>query len=77
MSNIITDNTRKLFLVFKKAVEAEQEAQTMYKEAISVCDDTEGRKILEEFLADEIRHEKEIMNQYNKLRKNYPNLENA
>jgi rubrerythrin len=77
MQNELTDNIRKLFLVFKKAVEAEQEAQSMYKEAMSVCDDTEGRKILEEFLADEIRHEKEIMNQYNKLRKNNPFLENA
>jgi rubrerythrin len=77
MNNELTDNTRKLFLVFKKAVEAEQKAQAMYKEAISVCEDKESRKILERFLEDEIRHEKEIMGRYNKLRENYPVLESA
>ena len=71
----LTDNTRRLFFAFKKAIEAERKAQAMYKEAVLICEDEECRKVLEGFLEEEVRHEKEIMIQYKKLKEKYPVLD--
>ena len=64
MSDQLSDKTRKLFLAFKKAIEGEQTNQSAYKEAISICEDEECRKVLERFLEETIHHEKELMNEF-------------
>ena len=71
MSDIMSKKVKALFLTFKKAVDAERGAQKMYLEAISQTDDPFLKKILNGFYQDEVRHEKELMEQYNRLREKY------
>lgn len=67
-----SERLKKLFYAFKKAIEAEHEAQLMYKETISLCeDDEECRNVLEGFLQDEVNREKELMIQYKRLREKH------
>lgn len=65
----MTEREERLFLLFKKAIESEREAQAMYREAIELCDDPSLISILEQFHEEEVRHEKEILARYNRLRK--------
>lgn len=58
-----------LYNIFKKAIDSEREAQKMYKDAISVCEDNKTIKVLEELYKDELRHEEKLMDLYNRLRK--------
>ena len=41
----------------------------MYKEAIGLCDDAITKKALEVLYADEVRHERELIERYNTLRR--------
>ncbi len=67
------EKAKELFLTFKKAIEAEREAQTMYLEAIDQTDDSFLKNILNGFYQDEVRHENELMEQYKRLRNTYGN----
>lgn len=67
----MTDNERKLFMIFKDAVTAERDAQTKYEAAIQLCEDPQLKSVLKSFCDDEARHEKEIMARYQHFRKNY------
>ena len=67
----MTEDEKKLFTIFQKAIEAEQCAQEMYREAISLCGDPQMREILEGFYNDEARHEKEILAKYRKLKEEF------
>ena len=69
--NIMPKKTKALFMIFKKAVNAEREAQEMYLEAEKQTDDPNLKKILQGFYQDEILHEKELMTQYKILREKY------
>jgi len=71
MSNILPGKIKSLFLIFKKAVDAERDAQKMYLEALEQADDPFLKKILNGFYKDEVRHEKELMEQYKRLRSKY------
>ena len=57
----MTDDEKRLFELFKRAVEAEQGAQAMYKEAMALCADPTLKEVLSNFYQDEVRHEKEIL----------------
>jgi len=63
--------TRELFLLFRDAVLREREAQTTYKHAAELCEDKELKKLLLGFYRDEARHEKALVQRYNRLRKRY------
>ena len=65
-----------LFNIFKQAIEAEREAQKMYKEAIALCEDQETIRTLEALLNDELTHEERLMEQYKKLREELQIVEN-
>jgi rubrerythrin len=65
------DKTRQLFLIFRDAVQREREAQTTYKHAAGLCEDKELRGLLMGFYRDEARHEKALVQQYNRLCKRY------
>lgn len=67
----MTDDEKKLFTIFQKAIEAEQGAQAMYKEAMSLCGDPKMREILQGFYNDEARHEKEVLAKYKELKKEF------
>lgn len=60
---------KKMFTVFRHAIELERQAQKMFRQAISLAEDPTFRKVLEGFLADEERHERELVARYNALRK--------
>ncbi len=65
----MAEKLKLLYEIFKEAIEAERKAQKMYKDAISVCEDSRTIQVLEALLKDELRHEERIMGLYNKLRK--------
>jgi len=69
-----TGNTRirKLFEIFKLAVEDERRAQRRYREAQLLCDDEETARLLEQLYEDEVRHEKDLLDRYNELRSKNP-----
>ncbi len=71
MSDNLPENIRKLFLTFKQAVEAERAAQAMYLQAKELSDDNALKEILEGFYRDEVRHERVLMERYNKLRQEF------
>jgi len=71
MSDVMPEKVKAMFLIFKKAVDAERGAQKMYLEAVDQTDDPFLKKILRGFYKDEVRHENELMEQYKLLRDKY------
>jgi rubrerythrin len=71
MPGEMPDKARELFLIFKDAVQAEREAQTTYKHAAELSQDKELKGLLMSFCRDEARHEKALIQRYNRLRKKY------
>jgi len=72
MPDVMPEKVKALFLIFKKAVDAERGAQQMYLTAMEQTDDPFLKKILNGFYEDEVRHENELTEQYKRLRKKYP-----
>ena len=71
MPGEMPEKTKQLFLIFRDAVQREREAQTIYQHAAELCQDEELKKLLEGFQRDEVRHEKALIERYNRLRKLY------
>ncbi len=71
MSDVMPEKVKAMFLIFKKAVEAERGAQKMYLDALDQTDDPFLKDILNGFYEDEVRHENELMEQYKLLRDKY------
>ena len=71
MPGEMPEKTRQLFLIFRDAVQREREAQTIYQHAAELCQDEELKKLLKGFYRDEARHEKALIQRYNRLRKMY------
>jgi rubrerythrin len=71
MSTAMTEQQERLFLLFKSAIDAERKAQDMYKKAMELTEDDEFRDILEGFYQDEVRHERKLMDQYNKITRKF------
>ncbi len=71
MPEEMPERTKQLFLIFKDAVQQEREAQITYKRAAQLCEDEELKGILLGFYSDEIRHEEELVEQYNRIRDRY------
>jgi rubrerythrin len=74
MKEKLPERVEKLFKVFKMAVEEERKAQVMYRDAIALCQNEVTRVVLQGLLDDEVRHEREIIERYNALRRQH-NLE--
>ena len=66
MSESMSERQERLFLLFKSAIDSERKAQDMYKMAMELTDDEDFKEILEGFYKDELRHERKLMDQYNK-----------
>jgi rubrerythrin len=71
MSKEMSERTKRMFSIFKEAIEGERSAQAMYKEAAELCEDQPLKKILEGFYQDEKRHEQQLLNRYALLRDEY------
>ena len=71
MPGEMPEKTRRLFLIFKDAVQRERDAQNIYKQAAELCEDKALKELLEGFCKDEARHEKALLERYNRLRKRY------
>ncbi len=71
MPEEMPEKTRQLFLIFRDAVQREREAQITYKRAAELCEDKELKGLLMGFYRDEVRHEKALVQQYNRLCKRY------
>jgi rubrerythrin len=69
--NEMPEKEGELFLIFRDAVQREREAQATYKHAAELCEDKQLKKLLMGFYRDETRHEKALVQQYNRLRKRY------
>jgi len=61
------ENERRLFEIFKMAVQDERKAQAVYLQALRLCSDPSLRPILEGLIADEARHEQILVERYNVL----------
>ncbi len=70
------EKTKQLFLLFRDAVQRERDAQTLYKEAAELCEDKVLKELLLGFYKDEARHEKLLVQRYNRIAKKY-NVKNA
>ncbi len=68
MSEGATEKRRKLFLLFKEAIEDERRAQRTYQDAMRLCEDAELLEILKEFYRQEVVHEETLIQHYNRLR---------
>ena len=71
MLRVVNEKTKQLFSIFKDAVQREREAQILYKQAADLCEDEELRGFLEGLAKDEARHEKVLMQRYNRLAKKH------
>jgi len=69
MTGNLSEKQEKLLVLFKKAMRGEQEAQRLYSEMLSNCDDSLIKIIIEKLLNQEIKHEELLLEEYKKLRK--------
>ncbi len=67
----MSENEKRLFAIFKRALQAEREAQAMYQEAMGLCEDPMLRAVLKGFYEDEIGHEKGLLARYHQFRQEY------
>jgi rubrerythrin len=57
--------------MFKDAAQRERDAQRICKQAAALCEDEALKELLEGFRKDEVRHEKALLQPYNRLRRRY------
>ena len=65
---VLTVRQEKLLALFKVAVESEKKAQEDYRTMLSFNDDPAIKRILEEFVREEKKHEGKLLKIYNDLR---------
>lgn len=68
---VMTERDKQLFLIFRRAVESEREAQAMYLEAMTVCDRPEIHGLLERLHEEEKAHERDLMAHYTALKEQF------
>lgn len=68
MSTPLTDRQQRILILFKVAIEREQESQALYAEMLENCDDPELRHLIESLRASEQAHEEVLLDRYAVLR---------
>lgn len=63
------EKDRKLFYLFKAAIQAEQEAQETYKRALEYTDNPALKEVLKRLHEDELGHEEKLNDYYTELRR--------
>jgi len=71
MAEAMDDRVKGLFLIFKDALQDEQEAQAKYKKAAQLSDDKELKEVFESLYRDELRHENVLLRRYKVFRKKF------
>ena len=64
----MNERQKKLFLLFKTAIDAERSAQEMYSSLAATADDDELKTVIEQFGREESRHEQFLVDEYAKMR---------
>lgn len=59
---------QRLFLIFRQALEDERRAQETYAEALGITEDRDLRAVFTTLLADERRHERELLARYEEFK---------
>jgi rubrerythrin len=67
--SVFSKREKKLFLIFKMAIESERAAQARYKQAQRYCDDPVLKKVLQSIEKEEAGHEKALNRWYARIRK--------
>jgi rubrerythrin len=67
----MTEKEKKLFAIFRSAIQAERDAQAMYQGAIDLCEDPMLRAVFQGFKEDEARHEKGVLARYHQFKMDY------
>jgi rubrerythrin len=67
----MTERQRRLFSLFKLAIESEQSAQKLYQDAMALCDDKELKDIIEGFYGEEVKHERVLLEKYRQYRERF------
>ena len=65
MSAGMSEKQKKLFLLFKSAVDSESKAQDMYLRSRELTDNEDLIMVLKGFYQDEVCHERKLMDRYN------------
>ena len=65
----LSKREKRLFLIFKTAIEDERNAQKMYRQAQRFCDDPVLKKIIQGIEREEAAHEKELSRWYGRIMK--------
>jgi len=68
MEKPLTDKQKRLFALFKIAIEREQEAQQIYADMALNCEDDELRQVIETLHGSERMHEEVLLERYKLLR---------
>ena len=71
MSETPTEIEKKLFRIFKDAIEAERSAQNMYLDAMRVCGNAQLKHVFQTLHEDETRHERELMQLYGEHKRKF------
>jgi rubrerythrin len=64
----MTEQHKRLFTLFQRAIAEERAAQRLYSEIRDLCDDPELKTVLEGLRADEEGHEKQLLDRYTEYR---------
>ena len=69
MGGTLSEKQEKLLMLFKVAIEREEEAQRFYAETLLLCDDLSLRSVIESFILQEKQQEEKLIEIYNELRR--------
>jgi rubrerythrin len=67
----MTEKEKKLFAIFRSAIQAERSAQAMYQEAVDLCEEPMLKAVLKGLRDEEVRHEKEVLARYHQFKQDY------
>jgi rubrerythrin len=67
----MTEKEKKLFAIFRSAIQAERSAQAMYQEAVDLCEEPMLKAVLKGLRDEEVRHEKEVLARYHQFSKDF------
>jgi rubrerythrin len=67
----MSEHQERFFLMFKSAIDSERKAQDIYQKSMELTDDEEFREVLDGFYQDEEPHEWKLMDQYNKINREF------
>jgi rubrerythrin len=68
MQKVMTEKQKRLFDLFKLAIEREQQAQAFYADMAEVCEDADLRQVIDTLRHSEKMHEELLLERYKQCR---------